>query len=67
LPASAYSDATIGALALVRPTIPHPLKHCPSHWLNKLQLLWYTATPVFESATADTSATVRRAQPPSVC
>jgi hypothetical protein len=35
--------------------------------LTKLQLLSYTATPVFGSATAETSATVRRAQPLSVC
>src|SRR5690349_7184816 len=44
----------IGADALVPPTV--------IHWPMNI-----TATPVFGSATAETSATVRRAQPVSVC
>src|SRR6185437_9844009 len=44
----------IGAEALVPPTVNHMFPNS-------------TATPVFGSATAETSATVRRAQPVSVC
>jgi len=44
----------IGAEALVPPTVNHMSPNS-------------TATPVFGSATAETSATVRRAQPVSVC
>ena len=44
----------IGDEALVPPTV--------NHWPAKR-----TATPVFGSATAETSATVRLAQPESVC
>src|SRR3954451_14377942 len=47
----------IGADALVPPNVAQPMKPNES----------YTATPVFGSATADTSATVRRGQPASVC
>src|SRR6478609_11689953 len=44
----------IGAEALVPPTVNHMFPNS-------------TATPVFGSATAETSPTVRRAQPGSVC
>src|SRR3954451_13867972 len=47
----------IGADALVPPNVAQPMKPNES----------YTATPVFGSATADTSATVRRGQTASVC
>src|SRR6185312_11196303 len=46
-------DATIGDAADVPPYTAQPP--------------WYTATPVFGSATAETSATVRLAQPESFC
>ncbi len=50
----------IGEATLVPPNTIHP--DCP-----KYAVLSYTATPVFGSATAATSATVRREQPLSVC
>src|SRR5690242_21881125 len=54
----------IGELALVPPTVPQPLKQVPSSCCTALQLLSYTDTPVFGSATALTSATVRFAHAP---
>ena len=59
--------AMIGAAALVPPTVPQPLKHLPPSALRLEQLESYTDTPVFGSATAETSATVRLAHPLSVC
>src|SRR3954451_14704494 len=56
-----------GADALVPPTTPQPAKQLPSSLLMPVQFVSYTATPVFGSATAETSATVRRAHPVSVC
>src|SRR5262249_42871914 len=49
LPASAYTEPTIGAATLVPPTTSHPDSPNVS----------YTHTPVLGSATAETSATVR--------
>src|SRR3954470_1377324 len=49
-----------GAATLVPPNTSQPPPPCP-------RKVSYTETPVFGSATAETSATVRRAQPVSVC
>src|SRR5690348_11741683 len=57
----------IGDDALVPPTTPQPLKQLPRTWLMRLQFVSYRCTPLFGSATADTSATVRRAQAVSGC
>src|ERR1700687_6133504 len=56
-PAIAYTLAMIGELRLVPPTTSHPSKRRVS----------YAATPVGGSATAATSATVRRSQSRSFC
>ena len=56
-PAIAYTLAMIGELRLVPPTTSHPSKPNVS----------YTASPVCGSATAATSATVRRSQSRSFC
>src|SRR5436309_13158904 len=66
----------IGADRLVPPTWAQPSRPCASppasivsHSAASRQLLYvsYTARPVRGSATAATSATVRRAQPRSCC
>ena len=54
--ASAYIAPTIGEATLVPPKTVHPPEPYES----------YTATPVAGSASAETSATVRRTQPLSV-
>src|SRR4051794_10508282 len=68
--------ATIGADRLVPPIFAHPLSPCAApefsstpHSKASGQLLnvSYTARPVTGSATAATSATVRRVQPASCC
>src|SRR5215207_8894827 len=56
LPASAYTPAMIGADALVPPTTHQPERP----WY---EVVSYTETPVFGSATAETSASARPAQP----
>jgi hypothetical protein len=58
LPASPYTEAMIGEDALVPPKTSQPEKPWNAIESN-------TATPVFGSATADTSATARRGQPVS--
>ena len=49
--------ATRGDATLVPPYTAHPFA----------PVVWYTATPVFGSPTAATSASVRSEQPVSVC
>src|SRR5437762_13694449 len=56
LPARAYTLAMMGAEALVPPKTSQPDRPC-------VRVVSYTATPVFGSATADTSATARLPHP----
>src|SRR5256885_3696147 len=76
LPASANTLAMIGEDALVPPTCAQPsrpwarpseISMSQSELVPQLLYVSYTPTPVFGSATAETSATVRRAQPESCC
>ena len=76
LPARAYTEAMSGELRLVPPTWAQPSRPCAtpssirtSQLLLDPQLLYvsYTPRPELGSASAETSATVRLAQPVSCC